>query len=74
MQISRNLTKTTAIAVSVLFIASAILVTFEVQPVQAQYTNMQEGGSAPLPAGVTPNLTLKSSAYLNFRPNPHFHI
>jgi hypothetical protein len=33
-------------------------------------TNVQEGGGIPLPSGVTPDLELDSSAYLNFRPNP----
>ena len=31
---------------------------------------MQEGGSLPLPAGVTPDLTAETAAYLSFRPNP----
>jgi hypothetical protein len=43
-------------------------------PVKSQqsttYTNMQEGGSIPLPAGVTPNLSLDTIAHMSFRPNP----
>lgn len=35
-----------------------------------EYTNMQEGGSMPLPDGVTPDSTLQTSAHLAFRPNP----
>lgn len=31
---------------------------------------MQEGGSIPLPSGVTPDLTVHTTAYLSFRPNP----
>ena len=32
--------------------------------------NLQEGGSIPLPAGVTPDLTLNTNPALSFRPNP----
>ena len=32
--------------------------------------NLQEGGSIPLPAGVTPDLTLDTNPALSFRPNP----
>jgi PQQ-like domain len=32
--------------------------------------NLQEGGSMPLPAGVTPDLTLDTNPALSFRPNP----
>jgi hypothetical protein len=40
-------------------------------PVQCQqYTNMQEGGSFPLPPGVTPDYSVETSARLSFRPNP----
>jgi len=35
---------------------------------QTEYTNLQEGGSIPLPAGVTPDLTLETIAYLSYRP------
>ena len=41
------------------------------QTVIAQnYENMQEGGSIPLPSGVTPDHTIDTAAYLSFRPNP----
>lgn len=33
-------------------------------------TNVQDAGSKPLPSGVTPDLTIKATAYLSFRPNP----
>ncbi len=43
-------------------------------PVESQqtttYTNMQEGGSVPLPSGVTANLTLDTIPHMSFRPNP----
>jgi len=47
-------------------------------PVQAQYSvpagipakNLQDSGSQPLPSGVTPDVTVKTRAYLSFRPNP----
>lgn len=35
-----------------------------------QYLNMQEGGSLPLPSGVTPDYSVETSARLSFRPNP----
>ncbi|MBT0160665.1 PQQ-binding-like beta-propeller repeat protein [Candidatus Bathyarchaeota archaeon A05DMB-2] len=37
---------------------------------QTQYTNMQEGGSIPLPAGVTPDSTLDTISHVSFNPNP----
>jgi hypothetical protein len=37
---------------------------------QQQYLNMQEGGSIPLPPGVTPDYTVRTEARLSFRPNP----
>lgn len=33
-------------------------------------TNLQEGGTVALPSGVTPDLTVETTAYLSFRPNP----
>ena len=35
-----------------------------------QYTNIQEGGSTPLPSGVTPDYSLETSANLAINPNP----
>jgi len=70
MQFSINKTKLTATIAIVLLIASAFVVMINV-PVQAQeYTNQQEGGSIPLPAGVTPDVTESTRAFLSFRPNP----
>jgi hypothetical protein len=63
-------TKTTAAIAITLLLVSAFLLLLNV-PVQAQeYTNMQEGGSIPLPAGVTPDETYETIAHMNFRPNP----
>ncbi|UCC58392.1 MAG: hypothetical protein JSW14_00210 [Candidatus Bathyarchaeum sp.] len=71
MQISIKKTKLTATIAIVLLITSAFILMINA-PVQAQdeYENMQEGGSVPLPSGVTADLTLETKAYLSFRPNP----
>ena len=76
MQISGNKTKTTiTIALALLMISMAIIAV----PVKAQNnlatgttnpTNLQEGGSIPLPNGVTADLTEQTTAYLSFRPSP----
>ena len=34
------------------------------------YTNMQDGGSIPLPSGVTPNSSLDTISHLAINPNP----
>ncbi len=52
----------------VLLMASVLLTLYT--PAKAQYTNMQEGGSIRLPAGVTPDVTITATAYMSFRPNP----
>jgi hypothetical protein len=66
MQIDKA--KTAAVITIILMMA---FVTLMVMPVQAQYTNIQEGASVwPIPAGVTPDVTLPSWAYISFRPNP----
>ena len=66
---TNNKTKLTATIAIVLLMISAFTVMLNA-PVQAQYTNLQEGGSLPLPAGVTPDVTIPTAAYLSFRPNP----
>ena len=57
-----------------IFLLAFSAITLLVNPiVQAQttYENLEEGGSYPtIPAGVTPDLTLSTAAYLSFRPNP----
>jgi len=69
MEILQDKTKLIASIAIVLLIASAFVVMINA-PVQAQYTNLQEGGSIPLPAGVTPDFEVDTHAYLSFRPNP----
>ena len=59
--------KTTATIILILLMASVALMAM---PVQAQYTNMQEGGSMPMPSGVTPDFSVATNAFLSFRPNP----
>lgn len=58
----------TTIAVFLL-IATTMMLTPMVANAQ-NYKNMQEGGSMPLPAGVTPDLSIPATAFLSFRPNP----
>ncbi len=61
--------KLAAIAL-VLLMTSVLLTVYTPVKAQDEYTNMQEGGSVPLPPGVTPDHTLDTVAYLSFRPNP----
>ncbi|HEX9863127.1 MAG TPA: PQQ-binding-like beta-propeller repeat protein [Candidatus Bathyarchaeia archaeon] len=68
MKTSINKTKIATIFIFVLLMASVTLMAN--MPVQAQYTNMQEGGSIPLPSGVTPDFAVATNAFLSFRPNP----
>jgi hypothetical protein len=72
--------KTTAIIITVLLMASIMLMAMPVQPVKAQISLTPEvarlypeqirdaGGSTAVPAGVTPDLTLDSISYISFRP------
>ena len=62
--------KTTATIILILLMASVTLLVMSAQLVQAQYTNMQASGALRLPAGVTPNSTLNTIAYLSVTPNP----
>jgi hypothetical protein len=64
-----NKTKLTASIAIVLLTISAFAIMINA-PVQAQYTNLQEGGSIPLPAGVTPDFEVDTKAWLSFRPSP----
>ncbi len=70
MKIFISKLKATAIVICVLLMASAFLMSTQIQPVQAQLTNVQEGGSMPLPSGVTPDETYPTLARLAFRPQP----
>ena len=58
---------TVAIVLALLMASTALME--KPQSVQAQ-TNVQDGGSRPLPTGVTPDLTLETIAHMSFRPNP----
>jgi hypothetical protein len=58
------------IASVILLLVSAFAIMVIPLQAQGEYANMQEGGSIPLPAGVTPDFEVESQAYLSFRPNP----
>jgi hypothetical protein len=70
-------TKLTASIAIVLLTISAFVMMINA-PVQAQTrvpsdvtpTNVQEGGSIPLPSGVTPDFTVITNPYISLRPNP----
>ena len=68
MRTSRNTTKTIAIIATIL-IASGIIFPLMSQPAQGQ-TQVVTPVSGPVPAGVTPNATVPSKAFLSFRPTP----
>ncbi len=58
---------TTIITIAFLVTSAFVLIT---SLVQAQYNNVQEGGSIPLPAGVTPDFEVDTNVFLSFRPDP----
>lgn len=60
---------TTAPITLVLLIASVVLMTAPIQPVQAQLATTQPVAGA-LPAGVTPSVTITADPYISLRPNP----
>ena len=64
-----NKTKLTATIVITILMISAftLILNFPVQA-QSNYENMQEGGSMPLPPGVTPDYSVETRTYLSFRP------
>ncbi|HLN46061.1 MAG TPA: PQQ-binding-like beta-propeller repeat protein [Candidatus Sulfotelmatobacter sp.] len=75
MKNSNKMAKITAITVTVIMIASTILLALPAQaqstlPAGVTPTNLQDGGSTLLPSGVTPDLQLDSTVYLSFSPNP----
>ncbi len=72
MQFSRNKTRLTSTIVVVLLMASIILMAMQAKPAQAQttYTNKQDNSGMALPAGVTPDVTVTTYAFLSVRPNP----
>jgi hypothetical protein len=65
-------------ATAIALLLSMISIMLAAMPAQAQTnlpsgvtpTNLQEGGSIPLPAGVTPDVSLETHPALSFRPNP----
>jgi hypothetical protein len=64
-----NKTKLTASIAIVLLITSAFMLV--TTPLFAQEgVEVSEGGSIPLPSGVTPDLEVDTDAYLSFRPSP----
>src|SRR4030067_2740620 len=69
MQLSRNMAKASVITI-VLLMAIFSLMANAPANAQTTYTNMQEGGSMPLPSGVTPGETYPTISYISFRPNP----
>ena len=69
MQITRNKTKSVTIAYVLMLTVTAMLTAMPIQA-QVEYENMQSSGSIPLPAGVTPDVTLETLSRLSFRPNP----
>ena len=66
MRLSRISAKATITVVLILFIFSGALMG---TTVEAQ-TNLRDGGSLPLPSGVTPDVTLETIPHMSFRPNP----
>ena len=61
-----NKTKATTV-IAVLLMATFTLMAM---PVKAQPSAQQPGGSVPLPASVTPDVSYDTIAHMNFRPNP----
>jgi len=68
MKTSSKTKMTTAIAI-ILLLASATLMAIPIEA-ETEYTNMQEGGSMPLPAGVTPDVAFETKAFLSVTPDP----
>ena len=66
MQTSKKIEKTIAVIV-VLILTTSALFGITVQTANAQYATPTSG---QLPAGVTPNATVPTKAFLSFRPNP----
>ncbi len=65
----KNSGKTKVISAIVSFLLMASL-TLLAMPVKAQTLPTQSGTSVPLPAGVTPDFSIDTHAYLSFTPNP----
>jgi hypothetical protein len=54
----------------VVILITSMMLTILPANAQTTYTNKQDGGSVALPSGVTPDVTVETTAYLSFRPNP----
>ncbi len=69
--------KTNSMAIILVLLMATVMLMAN-KPVEAQTTlpagvtptNLQTGGSILLPAGVTPGVTIDTTAYLSFSPNP----
>jgi len=72
----QKLNKIKKISLLSLLFFSLILVTLipigsaQVDGAHGLHTTAEDTGSVPLPAGVTPDITIKTDIYLSFRPNP----
>jgi len=69
MKIINEKNKINTIFVIVLLIASSMLATTQTQSTQAQLAT-QQPTPGPLQTGVIPDVTLQTTAYLSFRPQP----
>jgi outer membrane protein assembly factor BamB len=79
MQVFGKKQKTTTIitfAIAFILLSSALLASGQPQYLGPQGygyytgTNIQDNGSTQLPSGVTPDMTVTTTPYLSFRPNP----
>ena len=67
---STKLKSIATIIILVLLMTSAMLITSQSAQAETTYTNVQEGGSVRLPAGVTADVIEDTRAFLSFTPNP----
>jgi len=68
MKFHINKAKLSAIILSILMVTSIAMITTSVQPVQGQLAASQPV-SGPLPAGVTPDISVPTLLFLSFRPS-----
>ena len=70
MEIYQQKTKLMSILLMIILTLSTFIVfTTTLVSAQNEYDNLYEGGSMPLPSGVTPDLTLETISYLSYRPH-----
>ena len=67
---STKKTKLTAIFALILLMTSTFMLLSNILVQAQEYTNMYDGNSMPLPAGVTPDEEFNTIPHLSFRPNP----